>query len=285
MSTTSPFAHINDNIQLFSFVPELTKGTPNVLFQAKGGGTTTSSIIDTAAGAGRDDLNLANMTADFLTALQIYVLTGVAAGEIVDISASSFAAGDVTLTHNALTGGALGAGDIFYILGPITAENISPNAETEDLERDFARLTLDAPAAVKGLSKVGGSFEMEMCGLLTTLGLGATPTVDRVSQFLTCMGTRRAAAGTDITGAGSTTSVLDVTSAATFQADDLVLINNEIRRVTSVVSGSPDQLNLNIPLSAIPTAADVVYQAEQFTPDDTEPQNAHLPLADRRSAL
>ena len=269
MATTSSFAHVNDKIQLFSFVPELTKGTPNWQFQAKAGGSTTSTIIDTAAGAGRDDLNLASMTTDFLNGLQIYISTGTDAGEVVDITASAESGGDVTLTHSALTTGT-SASDVFYVLGPITASNISANPETEDLERDFARLTLDAPSGVKGLSKMSGSFEMEMCGLVTTLGNGATPTYDRLSQFLTCVGTRRAAAGTDITGSGSTTTTLDVSVSAGFQEHDLILVENQIRRVTSVVSGSPDQLVLDYALSAAPATSAEVYQCEQFTPDDTD---------------
>ena len=269
MATTSSFAHINDKIQLFSFVPELSKGSPNWQLEAASGTGATSITVDTSTGTGRDDLNLANMTADFLTSLQVYFTSGSASGSVADITASSWAANVATLTVGTMSP-APSSGDTFYVLGPITAANITANPETEDIERDFARLSLDAPSGVKGLSKMSGSFEMEMCGLVTPLVSGAATTPDRLGQFLTAFGTRRAVTGTTITGSSSTTTTLDVSSATGFAVDDLILINNQVRRVTTVTSGTPDQLAINVALSANPSASDVVYQSEHWTPEDTD---------------
>lgn len=274
MSTTASFPHINKAVSLLAFCPEVVQGTPNYSCTADGGANSGTAItIDTTTGATQND-NLAAVTANKFQGLMVYFLPNTATaalrGKAYPISASSApAANIVTLTVATMAATPAGT-DTFYILGPLPADSVSISAETEDLPRDFARLTLDAPSAVKGLTKASGSFGLELPGLVTTLGNGATPALDRWSQLLELLGTRRAVAGTTVSGGGSSTTVVDVTSAASFAVGDLVMIGGEVRRITAInTAATPDNITITPALSAAPADTTVVYQSETITPYDT----------------
>ena len=67
-----------------------------------------------------------------------------------------------------------------------------------------------------------------------------------------------------------TTTVATVTDASTFAVDDLVLINNQVRRITNVdTTATPDELTFAPALSAAPSATDVIYSGEQWEAADT----------------
>jgi hypothetical protein len=115
-----------------------------------------------------------------------------------------------------------------------------------------------------------GSFSFEWPGLEQTNGNGDTPRLDRYAQLLRAIGARRAYAGTTVSGAGSTTTVIDVTSAASMAVDDWVMIGGEAARVTAVDTGSsPHNITVSPALSVEPAGTTEVFIGELVTPDDT----------------
>lgn len=274
MSTTASFPHINKAIGLLAFCPEIAHGTPNYSLTADGGGNGATSVtVSTVSGATHNN-NLASKAANKFQGLMVYFLanttTSALRGKSYPISASSApAANVVTLTVSTMAATPAGS-DTFYVLAPLPADSVAISPETEDLIRDFVRLTLDAPSSIKGLSKASGSFGLELPGLVTTLGSGATPARDRWSQLLELLGTRRAIAGTTVSGGGSTTTVIDVTDASAFAVGDLVMIGGEVRRITAInTAAAPDNITITPALSAAPADTTVVYQSEVITPYDT----------------
>ena len=274
MSTTATFPHINRAVGLFAFNPELVQGTPNYSFTADGGSNSGTAVtIDTTSGATHNN-NIASIAASKFQGGMIYFPTTTATaalqGKAYPISASSAPATNiVTLTVATMAATPAGT-DVFWVLMPLPAEGVAVNPETEDLPRDIVRLTLDMASSIKGLSKASGSFNLELPGLVTTLGNGATPARDRHSQLLELIGSRRAVAGTTVSGSGSTTTVVDVTDASALAEDDLVMIGGQVRRVTATDTAStPDNITVTPPLSAAPADTTVVYCAEQITPYDT----------------
>ena len=84
-----------------------------------------------------------------------------------------------------------------------------------------------------------------------------------------CMVQVAAVADTAISGGASTTTVLGVTSSTNFTAlKSAVTVNGETRRVTAKTTGSPDTITVSPPLSAIPTALDVVTSGISYYFDD-----------------
>lgn len=272
MATTSTPAHINEKLGLAVFVPEVTQGTPNWKFDASGGSGTTATV-DTTDGLQHDN-NIATAADDFFNKLQIYfdaaTTTAALRGKVYDISDFAVSGGTATFTTSASMAASPANGDIFYVLGVMPAADMSVQFAPEDLPRDFVRQTLDPPSAKKGLDKASGSFKLEIPGMVTSSVDGTAAPEDRWSKFLQAIGSRSAAVGEAVTGAGSTTTQIDVTSAATFAVGDYVLINNQVRRVTAVDTGAtPDNITVSPALSAAPANADLLYLPEVWTPADT----------------
>ena len=275
MATTSSFAHLNERLQMMAFCPEVTQGTPNWDVKADDSQTggpvhsPTTTYVNTGSGSGAHDLNLAGASDDIFNGLYIYVKTGSRAGEVKKITDFTEGANYATFTHEAFSG-ALADTDQFYVFAPLPASSVAITSKTENLERDFARLTYDPPSSLKGLTMASGSFDLELFGLETPSADGSAAGLDRLSQLLQFIGTRGAKVGEAVTGSGSTTTQIDVTDASPYAAGDIVLINNQIRRVTATNTGAtPDNITVSPALSAAPTAGTIVYLAETFTPAET----------------
>lgn len=271
MATTSAFAHINEKLGLLAFNPEVTAGTPNWSFTATGGSGTTVTV-DTASGNTHDNA-ISSAADDFFNGLQVYYLdstsTSALQGQVYDISDFAVSGGTATFTVDTQAA-TPSSGDVFYVFGALKASEVSVETAPEDLPREFVRQTLDPASSEKGLEITSGSFNFEMPGLLTPSADGSAPGLDRMSQFLTCIGARSTSAGEAVTGSSSTTTQVDVTDASTFSVGQHVLINNQVRKVTAVDTAStPDNIIVSPALSAAPAASDVVYTGETFTPDDT----------------
>ena len=271
MATTSAFAHINEKLGLLAFSPEVTAGTPNWSFTATGGSGTTVTV-NTASGNTQDNA-IASAADDFFNGLQVYYLdttsTSDLQGKVYDISDFAVSGGTATFTVNTQAA-TPSSGDVFYVFGALKASEVSVETAPEDLPREFVRQTLDPASSEKGLEISSGSFNFEMPGLLTPSADGSAAGLDRMSQFLTCIGARSTSVGEAVSGSGSTSTQVDVTDASTFSVGQHVLINNQVRRVPAVDTAStPDNITVSPALSAAPAASDVVYTGETFTPYDT----------------
>lgn len=153
----------------------------------------------------------------------------------------------------------------------------------ENLTRDdLHRQTLDPASSLKGLQTATFSFDAEVIGLEEALGSGVSAVQDRYSQLLKLIGTRTSASGTTVSGSGSSTTVIDVTSAAGFEAGDFVMIGGEVRKVvTPNTTPTPDTLTITPALSVAPEDTTVVYGSERFTPYDTgHPSGTFFVLVD-----
>lgn len=249
-------------IRLLGFCPEVSQGLPNYDLVSTATGTTTSITVSTA-GAGQN-ANLAGLTADFFNQLYVYfkndTTTAALRGVYRKITATAFSTPTATLTVDTLPAAPVN-GDTFILMAPMQASNVSVSVGYENLERDaFERLTLDPPTSNKGLQVVSGSFDLEIFGIESGVAL------DRMSQFLKCIGSRTAAVATTVSGGSSTTTSIDVTSEANISVDDLVLINGEVRRVTAVTTGN---ITVAPALSAAPANTDPVLRGEKFVPYDS----------------
>lgn len=257
---------------LLAFCPEVTQGVKNTKFVANGG-TGTTATLDT--GGAQDNAALAAVANDFFNGLYLFfaanTTTTALQGKVYKISDFARSSTTCTFTTSATMAASPASGDIFYVFAPIQASSVSVTAGYENLSREaFERQTLDAPTSVKGLKQASGSFNLEAWGLEQENGNGDTPALDRLSQFLLAFGTRRSVAGTTVSGGGSSTTVVDVSSAAGFAVGDLVLIGGEVRRITAVDTGStPDNITVAPALSAAPADTTEVFGSERFTPYDT----------------
>ena len=258
---------------LFAFTPEVTQGTKNNKFEASGG-TTTTATVDTTDGL-EDDNAIASAADDFFNGLYMYfdsaTTTADLQGQVYPITDFAVSGGTATFTTTTTMAAAPADTDTFWVLGYLQASSVSLTVGYENLTREmFERQTLDGPSSEKGLKVASGTMNIEIWGLEQENGSGDTPTPDVMSKFLEAVGERRAVAGTTVSGAGSTTTVVDVTSAANFQVDDLVLINNEVRQITAVDTAStPDNITVAPALSAAPADTDEVFFGELFTPYDS----------------
>lgn len=261
---------------LLAFCPEVTQGTKNTKFVASGGSGTTATA--STAGA-QDNAALSGAADDFFNGLYLYFASDTASaalrGKVYKITDFAESGGTATFTTTETMAASPASGDIFYVFAPLQASSVSLTFGYENLTRElFERQTLDAPTSKKGLKVVNGSFNLEPWGLEQENGSGDTPTPDRLSQFLLAFGARRSVAGTTVSGGSSTTTSVDVTSAAALAVGDLVLINGEVRRVTAVDTVStPDNVTVAPALSAAPADTDEVFVGERFTPYDSGHQS------------
>lgn len=276
-------------IGLFGICPEITQGTPNWDLTADGGsngGTVTS--IDTTSGTTHNNA-LASMANDDLNRLFIYfrpdTATAALQGKLYEVTDSAIAGGVVSLTTGTMAATPAGT-DRFVLFAPIPASDVSNSVGYENLPRiEFERQTLDMPTSNKGLQVASGSFNWELCGLEQENGNGDTPRIDRFGQLLKAVGARRSVAGTTVSGSGSTTTVLDVTSAASLAVNDWVLVGGEASRITAVDTVStPDNITVSPALSSAPADTTEVFVGEVCTPDDTGHQS-HTVLTARDTQL
>ncbi len=282
--------YVNTSLGLLSISKEVTAGLPNWSFTASGGSGTTITVdtTDSATDDNNIDSLLPGAVADFFNGAQVYFLastpTAALQGKVYEIT--DFATVTPTATFTTPTMAATPANnDLFYVLWPLPASNVSINASTENLERDFVRQTLDKPSALKGLKVADGSFDVEIPGMTTASTAIAPAPVDRFSALLSVVGARRSVEGEAIVAGTLGVSTCSVTNASTFAVDDMVLINNEVRRVTVVDTAAvPNDLLTWAPaLSSAPIATDVIYGGEQWeAADETHQTLTILHVTDDR---
>jgi hypothetical protein len=144
----------------------------------------------------------------------------------------------------------------------------------ESIERNVQRsgLGLRIPNTLGGK---GGTltFKLDVPGLTTA----AASTVEAVMNTFLSLCLRKCGlaeglgTGTTVTGSGSTTTSIDCTNAAGISETSLVMISGEVRVVTGVSSNT---ITVSPALSAIPSAATVVYSSASYVPSDADPGTA-----------
>lgn len=275
MATTSTFKHINKGISLAGFTPELVQGTPNHSLTADGvttasSGTSISFKIDSGA---TQNNNCATIPANYFQGLQVYfsasTTTSALQGKVYDISASTAVDGnnEVQLTVNTMAA-TPATTETFTVFAPLPADSMDLSPETEELLRDFHRQTLDKPASIRGISKVSGSFNVEIPGLITTLDSSNTPTKDRWSVLLGQIFTRTVDQGSTMVSATSTTVTVTTSHGSRFtEKISYIMVSNQVRRVESI---STDTLTVDRAWTTTPTGTPEVYNCETYEPVDTE---------------
>ena len=285
MPTSAAVPYISEKFGLLSISKEIVQGIPNWQFTSTTGGSTTAIAVATTDGKTHDnqidntdgntvfEVNAGVLVADYFKGAQVYWLSTTATaalqGKVYDITGFASTGGTATFTVSAMASAAAN-NDLFYVFWPQPASNISINFAVENLPRDFVRQTLDMPASLKGLKTCDGSFDVEIPGLVATSADGSAAGVDRHSAMCSVIGTRSAGNAEAIIAGTLGVSTFTVTLASEFTVGDYVLINNEVRRVTVVDTGStPDELTVSPPLSNAPIATDLVYAGEVWNPDET----------------
>lgn len=270
--------YINESLGLMSISKEVTAGLPNWEFTCTGG--TNTEVTVSASSGNTHDNNLATSVNDFFIGAQLYWKAGGAlAAEVRDITDYTLVGTTATFTVSPAwsASAATAATDEFYVLYPLPASNVSINVSVENHERDFVRQSLDKASSLKGLKVCDGSFDVEIPGMTTSSAHATAPAVDRYSSILSVVGNRRATVGAEVVAGTLSTTQASVANASTFAVDDLVMINNQVRRLT-VVDTSGNILTFSPPLSAAPTVAlpDVVYTGEQWEAIDDGHQTLTL---------
>lgn len=157
-----------------------------------------------------------------------------------------------------------------YLMVP--AEGISVTLAKPPIEREVMRSGLGQSISSTPGQKGGTvSFIVPLHGLATAAASAVAAVLDPWLQALleACGLLVISGTGTAVTGSGSTTTVIDVTSAAGITAGTLVMIGGEVRLVTAVDTGAtPDNITVTPALSAIPTAATVVYSSASAVIDN-----------------
>lgn len=174
-----------------------------------------------------------------------------------DITASS-AAGELTA---ALTGNTA-AGDVYL---PYVCEegSISVDIEPQSIDRgNYGGLIGAIGKYAAAIYDSKGSVDISVKKLPVRALSGVTAQMCPFGWIFGSGLRIRRGKGSDITGAASTTSKLDITEGegSNFSAGDIIAIAGEITQIEQVVnSGTPDELHVLPALSAIPTeGVDVV---------------------------
>lgn len=176
-------------------------------------------------------------------------------------------------TFSTLVGSTYGTGSDHY--KRIPAEDMKWEPSEDYIERMVQTTAL----AVKHAGIVGGkggklSFKVGVVGC-TTPGASTIAAVPNaaISELLRACGwSQTLDTGTVVTGAGSTTTVVEVASAAAITVGSQVMINGEARGVTAVnTAATPDNITVSPALSAIPSDAVVVYAGANYTVGDANP--------------
>jgi len=278
MATTDTFAHINEKIGMIAIIPEVTKGSPNWSFKAKGTHATTTIQVNSSTGTGDHDTRLAGSATGLLDYGYVYVVSAsnVTVGSLLQITAYVTAGSVHTFTVETADG-AFADDDTFYVFGilPFTEAAITP--EQEYHERKLIAKTLDPASGRRGLGKATVSAKLELGGLTTSSVDGSPATADRWSMLLAGIGTRRAGNGEDaVTGTLSTTQST-VTLASEFNVGDWVTMpstNAEATKITAVdISTTPDIITFAPALTAAQVNTDLIIAPEQFNPADSDHQS------------
>lgn len=143
----------------------------------------------------------------------------------------------------------------------------------------FERLVQTNALGVKHAGVIGGkggklTFKVGAPGLsvaaASTVTAVANPAISEIIR--SCGWSETLDTGTVVTGAGSTTTVIDVTSAAAITVGSMVMINGEARVVTARdTAATPDNITVSPALSTTPAAAVVVYGAANYVLSDADP--------------
>ncbi len=127
-------------------------------------------------------------------------------------------------------------------------------------------LRFDNPAHIDGKDSVEWQLSVHLSGVATGDRLvsgGATTERSHDVLFKHLFGRRYAAAGTTVSGSGSTTTTVDLTSATGRKVGELVMIGHLVRRVTAITSNT---ITVAPALPAGPADAAVVRGSRCFVP-------------------
>ena len=161
-------------------------------------------------------------------------------------------------------------GDVFYVLGQVAAKGMSMSFGKENLTReDVIRDYLDKPSSVKGLSVISGSFDLELIGLENSLGNGESHVFDHYSHIFEGFGQREVVLGTSVASNWGSATTGDVTGSSGLEAGDYIMINAEVRRVTSVTVGATDTIVVTPAFSSAPLSGAEVNGCEKYVAWDS----------------
>lgn len=157
----------------------------------------------------------------------------------------------------------------------VPAEGLEYTPAQDFIEREVQTLVLGQHVAGV-VGRKGGTVKFKT-GIPGNSTAGAS-TVAAVAQqwFKECLEgcglASNADTGTVVSGAGSTTTVVDVSSAAAIEVGNFVMISGEVRMVTAVDTGAtPDNITVTPALSGAPANAVVVYAGVKFSTSDGDP--------------
>ena len=225
------------------------------------GGTSTTVVDSTLASSSDDDDVYIGYTVRFRSDTTTAALRGKA------YTVTDYAGATGTFTFASLADTPV-SGDTFDVYLQVRAENPNLTTAPEDIESNVETLTYERTSAQKGLEGCSISFDVELAGLETprTQAQGSTDSLDALDQLLKgVLGSRTVGEGTQVSGGSSTTTDIDVDDASIFSVGDLVMINNQVRRVTAVDTlSTPDNITIHKALSAAPADNDEVYAAVSY---------------------
>lgn len=247
-------------IGLIALFKQIVEGTTDFRRTATGGTSTT--VVDSSLSSSSDYNDVYNgYTVRFRDNTTTTALRG------KSYTVTDYAGATGTFTFAALDDTPV-SGDTFDVYLQVRAEQPSLTTAPEDIESNVETLTYERTSAQKGLEGCSISFAVELAGLETTRtkAQGSTDALDAIDQLLKgVLGTRTVGEGTQVSGGSSTTTQIDVDDASVFAVGDLVMINNQVRRVTAVDTGStPDNITVHKALSAAPADNDEVYAAVSY---------------------
>lgn len=156
-----------------------------------------------------------------------------------------------------------GAGDVIQIV-----EIPKPEPMQERIPRNLVSGSFGEEKELAG--RRGGTLPIltEFRGAGVTSGESDQPENHLI--LLNALGLYNKPTSTTVSGSGSTTTVIDVASAAGVKKGDIVLINGQVRFVTAVnTAATPDNITLNAPLSGAPAASDAVKFGHAYRPATT----------------
>lgn len=141
----------------------------------------------------------------------------------------------------------------------VPAEGIAVTLTKPPIEREVMRPGLGQSISSTPGQKGGTvAFKIPLTGLATAGASGVAAVIDPWLDALldACGYSVVAGTGTAVTGSGSSTTSIDVTSSAGFTTGTLCMINGQVRLITAKAAGN---ITITPALSAAPAAADVVY--------------------------
>jgi hypothetical protein len=156
-------------------------------------------------------------------------------------------------------------GAAYKFLKSMTDATWQPSADV--VERPAMTGDLTRQPHVMGAKSGKLAFKLEMKGSGTAAGSAVAAIASESSPFLeACLGTVTRGTGV-LTGVGSTTTSIVVTSSSNFSVGMLVSINGEARFVTAIPDGT--HLTVDHALSGAPLTGVTVYASSRFTRANT----------------